>query len=296
MQKRNDYVRYKVLRKINRRRKADQEKQSKIAEKELKKRLRFTPRKFYLGKDPENNQQDYSDFSPESRMLLLAYDQDMKNLEDYGISSNHFAETQKYIEKTNNKQQKSGKYFSRARFINDMLDQTNVVKDLQYGLNEAINNQDEQRRQIVQEYKNVINAMLTAAELTSSAGLLGRVYGNYRNWANSANKYKRGIINLLTENEKLLSGLGVASDAGQLMTENNPTEQPINKAELPASTAGFIGATDHFRNSSLYNNFGPRIDLGLDAIGVGQAMFDIGRFGYKNVASPIIRSVKNKKK
>lgn len=296
MQKRNDYVRYKTLRKINRRRKADQEKQSRIAEKELKKRLRFTPRKFYLGKDPENNQQDYSDFSPESRMLLLAYDQDMKNLEDYGISSNHFAETQKYIEKTNNKQQKSGKYFSRARSINDMLDQTNVVKDLQYGLNEAINNQDEQRRQIVQEYKNVINAMLTAAELTSSAGLLGRVYGNYRNWANSANKYKRGIINLLTENEKLLSGLSVASDAGQLMTENNPTEQSINKAELPASTAGFIGATDYFRNSSLYNNFGPRIDLGLDAIGVGQAIFDIGRFGYKNVASPIIRYVKNKKK
>ena len=35
MQKRNDYVRYKTLRKINRRRKVDQEKQSKIAEKEL---------------------------------------------------------------------------------------------------------------------------------------------------------------------------------------------------------------------------------------------------------------------
>lgn len=84
MQKRNDYVRYKTLRKINRRRKADQEKQSKIAEKELKKRLRFTPRKFYLGKDPENDQQDYSWVSQKSRMLLLAYNQDMKNLEDLG--------------------------------------------------------------------------------------------------------------------------------------------------------------------------------------------------------------------
>ena len=296
MQKRNDYVRYKALRKINRRRKADQEKQSKIAEKELKKRLRFTPRKFYLGKDPENDQQDYSWASPESRMLLLAYDQDMKNLEDYGISSNHFAATQKHIEKTNNRQQKLGKYFSKARSINDVLNQTNVVKDLQYGLNEAINNQDEQRRQTIQEYKNVINAMLTAAELTSSAGLLGRVYGNYRNWANSANKYKRGIINLLTKNEKLLSGIGVAADAGQLMTENDPIEPNINKIELPASTAGFVGTTDYFRNSSLHGNFGPRIDLGLDAIGVGQSIFDIGRFGYKNVVSPIIRSIKNKKK
>lgn len=296
MQKRNDYVRYKTLRKINRRRKADQEKQSKIAEKELKKRLRFTPRKFYLGKDPENNQQDYSWISPENKMLLLAYDQDMKNLEDYGISSNHFAETQKYIEKTNNKQQKSGKYFSRLRSVNNMLDQTNIVKDLQYGLNEAINNQNEQRRQAVQQYKNVINAGLTAAELMSSAGMLGRAYGNYMNWATSANKYKRGIINLLTENEKLLSGMGVAADAGQLMTEDNSAEQSINKVELPASTAGFIGASDYFRNSSLYNNFGPRIDLGLDAIGVGQAIFDIGRFGYKNIISPTIRYIKNKKK
>ena len=52
MQKRNDYVRYKALRKINRRRKADQEKQSKIAEKGLKKRLRFTPRKFEYGLTP----------------------------------------------------------------------------------------------------------------------------------------------------------------------------------------------------------------------------------------------------
>lgn len=47
MQKRNDYVRYKTLRKINRRRKADQEKQSKIAEKELKRILRITPLKIY---------------------------------------------------------------------------------------------------------------------------------------------------------------------------------------------------------------------------------------------------------
>ena len=29
---------------------------------------------------------------------------------------------------------------------------------------------------------------------------------------------------------------------------------------------------------------------------LGQAIFDIGRFGYKNVASPIIKPVKNKKK
>lgn len=72
MQKRNDYVRYKTLRKINRRRKADQEKQSKIAEKELKKRLRFTPRKFEDGLNPgyirQNN--DPIAFDPNTGELL----------------------------------------------------------------------------------------------------------------------------------------------------------------------------------------------------------------------------------
>lgn len=72
MQKRNDYVRYKALRKINRRRKADQEKQSKIAEKGLKKRLRFTPRKFEDGLTPgyvrQNN--DPIAFDPNTGELL----------------------------------------------------------------------------------------------------------------------------------------------------------------------------------------------------------------------------------
>ena len=72
MQKRNDYVRYKTLRKINRRRKADQEKQSKVAEKELKKRLKFTPRKFEDGLNPgyirQNN--DPIAFDPNTGELL----------------------------------------------------------------------------------------------------------------------------------------------------------------------------------------------------------------------------------
>lgn len=72
MQKRNDYVRYKALRKINRRRKADQEKQSKIAEKELKKRLRFTPRKFEDGLTPGYVRQndDPIAFDPNTGELL----------------------------------------------------------------------------------------------------------------------------------------------------------------------------------------------------------------------------------
>lgn len=51
MQKKNDYNRHKLLRKIKRRRKADNEKQSKIAEKELKRRLKVTPPKFEDGKN-----------------------------------------------------------------------------------------------------------------------------------------------------------------------------------------------------------------------------------------------------
>lgn len=53
MQKRNDYNRHKLLRKIRRQRRAQVEQQKVAAEKELKRRLRVTPPKFGDGKDPQ---------------------------------------------------------------------------------------------------------------------------------------------------------------------------------------------------------------------------------------------------
>lgn len=50
MQKRNDYNRHKLFRKIRRRRRAQAEQLSRIAEKELKKKLRVTPVKYDDGK------------------------------------------------------------------------------------------------------------------------------------------------------------------------------------------------------------------------------------------------------
>lgn len=55
MQKRNDYNRHKLFRKIKRRRKAQAEQQSKAAEKELKKRLKWTAPKFEDGKNIKNS-------------------------------------------------------------------------------------------------------------------------------------------------------------------------------------------------------------------------------------------------
>ena len=52
MQKRNDYNRHKLLRKIKRQRRAQIEQQKVAAEKELKRRLRVTPPKFGDGKEP----------------------------------------------------------------------------------------------------------------------------------------------------------------------------------------------------------------------------------------------------
>lgn len=51
MQKRNDYNRHKLLRKIKRRRKAAAEQQAHAAEKALRKKLRVTPPKYDDGKD-----------------------------------------------------------------------------------------------------------------------------------------------------------------------------------------------------------------------------------------------------
>ncbi len=51
LSKRNSYNRYKTFRKIKRKRKQQREQQSKIAEKELKRRLRITPPKYEGGKN-----------------------------------------------------------------------------------------------------------------------------------------------------------------------------------------------------------------------------------------------------
>lgn len=61
MQKRNDYNRHKLLRKIKRRRKAAAEQQAHAAEKALKKKLRITPPKFKGGKNPKDIDITYVD-------------------------------------------------------------------------------------------------------------------------------------------------------------------------------------------------------------------------------------------
>lgn len=61
LQKRNDYNRHKLLRKIKRRRKAAAEQQAHAAEKALKKKLRVTPPKFEGGKNPKDIDITYVD-------------------------------------------------------------------------------------------------------------------------------------------------------------------------------------------------------------------------------------------
>ena len=61
LQKRNDYNRHKLLRKIKRRRKAAAEQQAHAAEKALKKKLRITPLKFESGKNPKDINITYVD-------------------------------------------------------------------------------------------------------------------------------------------------------------------------------------------------------------------------------------------
>ena len=61
LQKRNDYNRHKLLRKIKRRRKAAAEQQAHAAEKDLKKKLRVTPPKFEGGKNAKDIDITYVD-------------------------------------------------------------------------------------------------------------------------------------------------------------------------------------------------------------------------------------------
>lgn len=83
MQKRNDYNRHKLFRKIKRRRKAAAEQQAHAAEKALKKKLRITPPKYDDGK---------TEFYPNPQITY-----DISDLNENEISNGHSSEGTYYM-------------------------------------------------------------------------------------------------------------------------------------------------------------------------------------------------------
>lgn len=142
---------------------------------------------------------------------------------------------------------------------------------------------EEQRQQKLDkwgDYKKGINATITLAELgLSGASLLG-AYANWKNWANTANVTKQTIANLLQKAQLPMQVGGTLIDGYQTYDalQNNDNQNAIyNGISTGLGVAGSVGASDIFLNSRLHS---PKVDRVLDAIGIIQNAGDFVKFGY----------------
>lgn len=133
------------------------------------------------------------------------------------------------------------------------------------------------------DYKKGINATITAAELgLSGASLLG-AYANWRNWATAANATKRGIANLLQKAQLPMQVGGTLIDGYQTydaLQNNDNFNANYNGISAGLGVAGSVGASDMFLNSRLHS---PKIDRVLDTMGVIQNSGDFIKFGYDSM-------------
>lgn len=160
--------------------------------------------------------------------------------------------------------------FNRA--ISNISDtQKSTIGGLQKNYAEAVKTQEEERKDALYPYKLMGNSLVTAAELASSAYMIGKGL-KALNWLPNTR-----IINGIYQSDNaqvLASTLGTAADAYQLMTAANQKDKIENSLELPADVSGIIGGTNWFRRAPLFTRYGAKIDNTLDFLGYTAAGYD----------------------
>lgn len=166
-----------------------------------------------------------------------------------------------------------------SKITDSVVDSLKKVSNMRNNVQEAIDNQEQERKEHARQVKNIVDATLTVGELGLSGLSLLRAFGNYRNWKNGS-KLARGIINLLNKNQLPMQVGGALIDGYQTYDNFQKGDYKngiYNTLSLTGGIAGSIGASDIFRTSNMYN---PKIDKYLDITGVTQNIGDYLKFGY----------------
>lgn len=136
------------------------------------------------------------------------------------------------------------------------------------GYKKAAEKQQEESRETFKDYKKGLDATMTAAELASSAYMIGKGL-KAMNWLPN-NRVINGIyqsdIGQITANS-----LGTVADAYQLWNAETTRDKVENAIELPADVAGIIGGTNIVRNSRFFGRYGNTIDNIFDVMGYSAA-------------------------
>lgn len=181
---------------------------------------------------------------------------------------------------------------------------------------DAAEEQRQEKLDKVHQAKNVADATATVGEWAAAGYGLLRALAHYKRFAaKQAMTYSgRTITNAELRNlrkwdkwvakidkpQAVMTGVGGLVDGYQLATADNSFDRWENGLETGANVAGFVGATDVFKNlPGLRRIGGDRIDAVLDGLGYSAATWDIIKTlpplsgALENIRSQSKRSLEN---
>lgn len=141
---------------------------------------------------------------------------------------------------------------------------------------QAIRDQIQEKLDKWKNYKNGLDATLTAIELGLSGGSILGAYANWKKWETATSATKRAVANFLQKAQLPMQIGGTLIDGYQTydaIQNNNAFETAWNATSGTLGVAGTLGASDVTR----FHN--PKVDLVLDMLGLAGNIGDFIKFG-----------------
>ena len=163
----------------------------------------------------------------------------------------------------------------KANFIQSAM-QADINTSQSIKVEQAIRNQIQKKLDKWKDYKNGLDATLTAIELGLSGGSILGAYSNWRKWETATSATKRAVANFLQKAQLPMQIGGTLIDGYQTydaIKNNNTFETTWNATSGTLGVAGTLGASDVTR----FHN--PKIDLVLDMLGLTGNVGDFIKFG-----------------
>lgn len=307
MQKRNDYNRHKLLRKIKRRRKAAAEQQAHAAEKALKKKLRVTPPKYRFGKNPELSENDKQVARAAEQAGRVAAPHRRGTSAPNAAQIAQFkketaaikeARVQEYLQKKEAEAKKADNLFGGFRRAQQQMDEMANVPITSEQYNQAVQDQENDKRSQFQEQKHLYGLALKSIGTVADAGVIGaflkarriaselsRVTDRiaqlerYRMPNFELDQLRKRVANLTMQNRNynILQGIagstGAIANTGQLFTGDGDIIDAIGSV---GGVLSILGATDWLRRVPKIGRYADDI---MDWGGVGMQSIDLTKTG-----------------
>lgn len=211
---------------------------------------------------------------PEAIAAYQQYESDMA--ERRKVSAER---AKQYIEEKTRRNIEAAKELNRRKDVvmSQLEDEASSIPFTSQEIQQATEEQRQEKLDKWGDYKKGINATITAAELgLSGASLLG-AYANWKNWATAGNATKQAIANLLQKAQFPMQVAGTAIDGYQTydaLQNNDDSNAIYNGISTGLGVIGSLGAADIFP---------ARVDRALDVMGIIQNSGDFIKYGYDSM-------------